>query len=143
MAVTLKFYHDASLTQEVSAADPIYALQDVAGSLAPVDTQIWLGSTASGTEFSATSDPGVDDIVISVADSDGATGQTTAAVKLAATEAGLTGAVAGDPLTVGTSITSGVANAFSFWIRLDDQAAAVGSYTDLSLTTNTLNEDPV
>lgn len=142
MAVSLKFYHDASLTQEVGAAAKMYALQDTAGSLAPVDTQYWLGSTASSTTFTATSNPGVAAIVISVSDSNGATGQTTAAVKLATTEAGLAAAVAGASLTVGPSLNSGVANAFSFWVRLDDQAAAVGNYTDLSLTTNALNENP-
>lgn len=143
MAVSLKFYSDAALTQEVNAGNPIYALQDTANSLTPVQTQLWLGSTATGTVFNATSNPGVDDIVISVTDSNGATGQTTAAVKLATTQAGLAAAVAGASLIVGTSRNSGVSNAFSFWIQLDDVAAVVGSYTDLGITTNALNEAPV
>lgn len=143
MAVSLKFYSDAALTQEVNSGDPVYALQDTVNSLAPVQQQLWLGSTATGTVFKATSNPGVDDIAVSVTDSNGATGQTSAAIKLATTQGGLTSAVAGDPLTVGTSITSGVSNAFTFWIELNDVAAAVGSYTDLGITTNDLNEDPV
>lgn len=143
MAVSLKFYSDAALTQEVNAASPIYALQDTANSLTPVQKQLWLGSTATGTVFKATSNPGVADIVISVTDSNGVTGQTTAAVKLATTQAGLAAAVAGASLTVGPTRNSGVSNAFTFWTQLDDVAAAVGSYTDLGLTTNALNEDPV
>lgn len=143
MAVSLKFYSDAALTQEVNAGNPIYALQDTANSLTPVQTQLWLGSTATGTVFKATSNPGVADIVISVTDSNGATGQTTAAVKLATTQAGLAAAVAGASLIVGTSRNSGVSNAFPFWIQLDDVAAVVGSYTDLGITTNALNEAPV
>lgn len=143
MAVSLKFHSDAALTQEVNAGNPIYALQDAANSLSPVQKQIWLGSPATGTVFKATSNPGVADIVISVTDSNGATGQTAGAVKLATTQAGLSSAVAGASLTVGTTLNSGVSNALSFWVQLDDVAAVVGSYTDLGLTTNALNEDPV
>lgn len=143
MAVSIKFYHDAALTQEVNSADPLYALQDTVNSLAPVEKQVWLGSTATGTVFKANSNPGVDNIAVSAADSDGATGQTTAAVKLATTSGGLATATAGAPLTVGTTLNSGVAGAFTFWVQLDDQAAAIGAYTDLSLTTNSLNETPV
>ena len=64
-----------------------------------------------------------------------------AEVKLAATEAGLTGATAGAPLTLSTQILSGSANAADIWVRLDDATATVGTETELTLTTNGVVED--
>lgn len=64
-----------------------------------------------------------------------------AEVKLAATEAGLTGATAGAPLTLSTQILSGSANAADIWVRLDDATATVGTETELTLTTNSVVED--
>lgn len=143
MAVSLKFYHDAALTQEVTALAPALAQQDVANSLPPVQKQLWLGSTATGFTFKAQSNPGVDNITVSPTDADGATGQTTAAIKLASSQAGLASAVAGAALALVPTITSGVANAVTFWVEINDQTGVAGSYTDLSLTTNALFEDPV
>lgn len=143
MAVSLKFYHDAALTQEVTSLAPALAQQDVANSLPPVQKQLWLGSVATGFTFKAQSNPGVDNITVSPADANGATGQTTAALKLASSQAGLAAAVAGASLTLVPTITSGVSNAITFWVEINDLTSVAGSYTDLSLTTNPLFENPV
>jgi hypothetical protein len=39
-----------------------------------------------------------------------------------------------------TTILAGVSNAFPFWVRIDDTTGVAGTYTDLSLVTNPLNE---
>jgi hypothetical protein len=140
MAITFKFYHDAALTQEVTALNPIAATQDTANSLGPVDVQLWFGSVTASVKVQATSDPGVDQISITPTDSAGGSGEPATALKLATSQAGLTGATAGAALSAGVTINSGTSNAFAFWVRIDDATAAVGAYTDLSLDTNDLTE---
>lgn len=143
MAITFKFFHDSALTQEITSGNPIAATQDTTNTLGPVDKQIWFGSTASGTKARATSSPGVDQISVSIADAASGSGEPTTAVKLATAQSGLTGATAGAELNIGTQVLSGSANAFTLWCRIDDATLVAGSYTDLSLTTNNLDEDPV
>lgn len=139
MAISLKFYLDAALTQPVAAGTPIAAAAVASGT---DDIQLWLGSTASGTQFQVTADPGVDEILIDIVDTVGGSGLADTAAKLATTQGGLAGAVAGASLSAGTTITSGVANAFAFWLRLTAPATA-GSYTDLKLQAAGLTESPV
>jgi hypothetical protein len=143
MTTSFKFYHDAALTQEITALDPLTATQDTAGVLGAVDKTIYLGSTLTGNKAEANSNPGVDAIVVSIADADVPTGAPASEFKLALTSGGLATAVAGDPLTLSTSITSGVANAVPIYTRRDSALAVAGSYTDVSLTTQTLLETPV
>ena len=54
MAITLKAYLDAGLTTEATTAD---LAATASGS---ADLQLWLGSTASGMQFQAKNDPGVE-----------------------------------------------------------------------------------
>lgn len=143
MAISFKFYHDSALTQEVTSGNPIAAVQDTLNTLPPVDKQIWLGSIASGMKVRADSNPGVDPIMVSIADSASGSGEPASAVKLATSQGGLDGATPGASLSLGAQITSGSANAVSFWARMDDATATAGSYTDLSLQTNNLREEPV
>lgn len=143
MATTFAFFHDAALTTEVTAADPIDVTALSPGGAA-TDVQLWFGSTTADVQVQANSDPGVDDIEISIADSDGVgAGNATTACKLATSQVGLGAAVAGDPLTIGPTLTGGVANAMPFWLRVTNAQTVVGVYTDLSLATNTLIETPV
>lgn len=48
-------------------------------------------------------------------------------IKLALTEAGLDTAVAGDPLSLGNTILSGVANAIEIWVRVTNTITQVSS----------------
>lgn len=138
MAISLKAYNDSALS---SVLTTLSALQRTDGATGPVDAVIYIGSTAVGKKFQAASNPGVDNIVLSVTDTDGAgTGQAATAVKLASSAAGLDTAVAGDPLTLGLSILSGAANAVEVHVRIEATNLTAGTYTDLSLDTNALVE---
>jgi hypothetical protein len=143
MAISFKFYHDSALTSEITSGNPLTATQDTAGILGPVDKTIYLGSTLTGNEVQAESDPGVDAIVVSIVDADAGTGAPATEFKLALSSGGLASAIAGDPLTLSTSITSGVANAVPIYTRRDSALAVAGAYTDISLSTQTLIETPV
>lgn len=143
MAVSFKFYHDSGLTSEITSGNPLTATQDTAGVLGAVDKTIYLGSTLAGNKVQANSAPGTDPIVVSISDADAGTGAPATEFKLALTAGGLDTATAGASLTLSTSITSGVANAVPIYTRRDSALAAAGSYTDLTLTTNTLLETPV
>lgn len=142
MAISFSFFHDSALTQPVDAENPITATQDTTNSMDPVDVQIWFGSTATGMVATAESDPGVDDILVTIVDADDETGEPDTAVSLATSQVGLDTATPGASLSLGTSIESGSANAIAFWVRIDDATEEAGAYTDLSLVTNDLAEDP-
>ena len=143
MAISFTFYHDISLTQEITALNPLSATQDTAGVLGPVDKTIYLGSVLTGNMIQAVSDPGVDAIVVSIVDANGATGAPVSEFKLALSSGGLTSAVAGDPLTLSHTINSGVANAVPIYTRRDTAITVAGSYTDITLETNDVIETPV
>lgn len=140
MAVTLNFYADAALEQPLAS---LTCEQDTDNLLPPVTTRIWVGSTAAGRQFQAASDPGVDQLTLSLVDANAGTGQPATAYKLALTEAGLAAAVAGAALDLGTTLLSGAANAVAVWIRGDDQVGVVGNYLDISLKFNTVQESAV
>lgn len=143
MAVTLKFYHDAALTSEIDSTTKLAATQDAAGVLGAVDTLIYLGSTAVGMKFQATSSPGVDPVVVSIVDTDAGTGAPASEFKLALSSGGLASAVAGAALALSHTILSGVANAIPIYTRRDSALVVAGNYTDISLETNDVTELPV
>lgn len=67
----------------------------------------------------------------------------TTEVKLALTSGGLAAAVAGAALDLGTSITSGSANAVEFWVRITNTVATVSdvtAYPQLALYINDVTE---
>ena len=142
MATSYKFYHDSALTQEITGGNPLTAIQDVAGVLGPVDKIIYFGSTVTGNKAQALSNPGVDPIVVSLADSAAGSGSATSEFRLALSP--ITGAeTAGAALTLSATINSGVANAVPIYTRRDTALTVAGSYTDISLETNSLTETPV
>ena len=143
MAISFTFYHDAALTQPITTLNPLAATQDTAGILGAVDKTIYLGSTLTGNMIQAVSDPGVDAIVVSVVDANGATGAPTTEFKLALSSGGLTSATAGAALTLSHTINSGVANAVPIYTRRDSAIVVAGTYTDISIETNELLEGPV
>jgi hypothetical protein len=143
MAISFKFYHDSSLTQEITALNPLTATQDTAGVLGAVDKTIYFGSPLSGNQAEATSDPGVDAVVVSVVDANSGTGAPATEFKLALSSGGLATATAGAALTLSATILSGAANCVPIYTRRDSALAVAGSYTDITLETNNLTETPV
>lgn len=135
---TFNIYTNSGLT--VLFGGTLTVNQNVDGSTGPVDQQFWIGSTATGKTLQADSDPGVDQIVLDIVDSAPGTGNPDTDVKLALTQGALAGATPGASLNLGTSILSLVANAVTFWVRVEDSTNVVGLSTELEFTTNLLRE---
>ena len=140
MTVSLTFYSDSGLT---TFATSITALQASDGSAAAEDRVVYLGSTVSGNKFRATSDPGVDQIVLSIVDAASGSGVEATHVKLATTSGGLGSALGGQALALGTQLLSGVANAQPIYVRIDTPALAVGVYSEITLSLNGVTEEAV
>lgn len=132
MSTTFAFWADAGMTVPNTAGAVI---TDGAG---PVDRIVYFGSPTPGKTLQASSDPGVDPVEISVADSNESTGISTAAIRLSLSAAGLDSAVPGEPISVGLSIASGASVAI--YVRTEQGSLPVGTYADLSLTTNAVVE---
>lgn len=132
MSLTFAFWADAGMSVANAAGATVV---DGAG---PTDRIVYFGSPASGKTLQAASDPGVDPVQISVEDASPGTGIAATAIKLALSAGGLDTAVAGDPLTIGTTINSGAS--IAIYVRTTQGALGVGLYEDLSLTTNAVVE---
>lgn len=131
------FYEDAGLTVP---AVRLAAMQASDGSAAAQDRVVYLGAQGAGVVYRAESDPGVDPIVVSIADAASGSGIAATAIKLAASLAGLSGATAGAALNLPATIAGGPAGAVAVWVRIDAPALAEGTHDHLSLTTNDLLE---
>jgi hypothetical protein len=132
------FYTDVNLTSP--APSPIQVSHNSDFSDNPQDFQYYLGSLDASRKIEANSNPGVDNIIISVADTTPASGHETTEILLATTQLGLDSATPGASLTVGTSVLSGTGGKFEFWVRVVNAVTTVGISTELSFTTNTLKE---
>jgi hypothetical protein len=135
---TFKIYNNSNLTTEFTGF--ITANQNVDGSTGMQKFQKWIGSTASGRTLQAESNPGVDQIVLSVTDAAAGSGHPVSDISLALTSVGLDSATPGASLNLGTSILSGVVNAKEIWIGVEDSTGVVGTSTELTVTTNLLRE---
>lgn len=133
MSNSLAFYADAGLTTPLSRLD---AAQATDGNAPAVDRTIYLGSTAADMKFWASSDPGVDEIVVGIVDSETGDQIPATTVRLALTANGLNSATPGASLDVGTEIFSESANSVAVYVRFDAAAIAAGTYNNLSLVTN-------
>lgn len=136
MATSLKFYADAGLTEEITELT-IAQLAD--GSTGNIDKLVYLGSTTVSSVFNATSDPGADEIEVSIEDSSPGEGVVASNIKLALSSGALTAATAGAPLSLGVEIDGGVANAIPIYIRSDTPAIAA-SDDSITLETNDITE---
>lgn len=139
MALSFAFYSDAALTTPVAARLPF--VQAVVDPVA-VDRVLHFGSPRAGRICQASSNPGVDPVVISVADAEAGAGSPAGDVRLALSAGGLDAATGGAPLTLPETINGGVSGAIAVHVRVLDSTHASGVYNDLSLTTNTLREAP-
>lgn len=131
-------YIDAGLTTPLSGN--VIFEEPVDHSLTPADVVLYLGSPDTGKKLQAKSNPGVDQIVVSIADASPGGGHEATEIKLATSEAGLDVAVAGDPLNLGVEILSEVGNAAEIHIRSRDATSTQGTATELSIATNPTGE---
>lgn len=69
--------------------------------------RFWVGTPNSGFKLQDQANPGVGDITVGIDDSSPGTGVLDTHIKLATSEGGLGGAVAGADLTLGTEIVHG------------------------------------
>lgn len=138
MALSFALYTDANLTTPLSSN--LVCSQNADGSSDPVDKVVYLGSTVANRKLEANSNPGVDQIVVSVVDSAPGTGHPATEVKLATTFGGLASAVGGAPLNIGATILSGVENAVPIYIRVDDTTGVVSTSTELSVAISNVRE---
>ena len=138
MALTFKLYTDSALTSEFSGT--LQTTHNTTGSTGRVDSVLYLGSVAASKTLEADSDPGVDQITLTVADTTPASGHEVAEVKLALSQAGLDGATGGAALNLGLSVLSGVPGALPVWIGIEAAYLTVGVSTELSIDTNVLRE---
>lgn len=130
MAQTFGAYSNASLTTALTSIGK--AFKDD-GSTGPVDVIFYIGSTTASKKILAASDPAIDAIPISVADSNGGTGQLATDIKLALSQGDLDTAVAGAAIDGPVQVLSGVPQALPVWMRLDPSNLAAGVYDDLSI----------
>lgn len=199
--MSFKLYTDSGLTSAFSGVEQL--LHNTSLSDNPQDFQFWFGSadTADAYIVQASSNPGVDQIVLTPTSTivewavatvtalgkqvepvtpntyyyecttagtthatteptwpttigntvtDGTVTWTcmakkhpTTEIKLALTSGGLSSAIAGAALNLGTGITSGSANAITFWMRITNTVATVSddsSYPQIAVYVNSIKE---
>ena len=130
-----KFYSDAALLNEITSLK--------ATTYPDTTFRVFYGSTDDTMKIEAQSDPGVDDLQIMVEDTTPGSGHETTAVKLADSESGLTSAVSGDPIVIGTFLNGGAGGAFEFWVRVTDAIHDGVKDTTLSLRATPWTESAV
>jgi hypothetical protein len=117
MATVLRIYKDAALTTLYETIQGIIS--------ASHNTQLYAGSPDAGLIHQSKSAPGVNQLQVVLVDNDTGDIVEPENVKLALTEVGLAGAVAGAPLNLGTSIESGTEGAVTFWLQYTDASGVV------------------
>jgi len=134
------FYTNAGLTEPL-AGNLIFE-EPVDHSAVPDDIIIYYGAPSSTPEVKvqAASDPGVDQVVVSITDSAPASDHDADEITLSADGTDWGTRTPGDPLNLGTEVLSTVAEAKPIHVRSRDATATQGNSTELGLTTNNLNE---
>ena len=133
-----RFYADPALTTPLTTL----ALTTLIGSVGsePVSAVVYFGKPGSGRVIDPESGT---HITVSAVDSNLTAGLPAAAVKLALSETELDTATGGAVLAISEYIESGVSNAVAIWVAVDAGEVSAGTYTELSLVTNTLVEAEV
>jgi hypothetical protein len=140
MAGTFSGFHDSGLTRPITVGDPFAVACSYDGTSGNVDSSFYFGSPTTGRTAQASSSPGVDQLALSVVDSDAGTGQPATLFKVALTQGGLSTAT--QSVNLGTSLSGGVANAVRIWVRANiaNGSAVVGTTTDLSFAVPGIRE---
>jgi hypothetical protein len=134
--MSIGFHTDASLL--VPLATNIVVPQRIDGSDGAQPTRLYLGDVDSGLVYEEYTDPGVNNIEVSITDDAPGSGNPVTDVKLASTQPGLATAVPGDPLVIGLSITSGTGGAEEVWIEVEDSVQTVRTSTELKIVVSSL-----
>lgn len=132
--MSIGFFLDSGLSQPAARISATAAADGDGSS----DHRVWLGGTDATREHVAASGPGVDQIVVSIADSGGGMLLPASALTLAMTQVALDATAPGNPLAVGTAIAGGSSNAVSVWLRVDAPEIDPDIYDNLTLVTNPL-----
>ena len=131
MALVNHVYLDAGLTTQFDdSTDTLGASAINTGS---GDGVFWVGLPDDTKKIQADSDPGIDQIVVSIVDADDQTGVDAADIKLSLTSAVLDSATGGASLNLGATILGGAANAVPVYYRWSNNTGS-GVYTDISLS---------
>ena len=131
MSLSLKAYADLSLATELTQAD-IAAL--VSGASPDNDTSFALGLSGGAGQYQASSNPGIDQIVMSIVDANPASEIDVGNIKIALSSAGLDTATGGASLNLGLNIpTTGIL----IYLRSDTPAFTAGN-SDITLELNAI-----
>lgn len=136
MAFTFGFFEDAAMTTPLVGN---LVLSQQSGVSTDIDTVVYFGSTTASKKVEAASDPGVDQVSVTVVDASPGAGHEAVDFKLAATSGGL--GAGGQVLNLGTQVVSQLAK--EVHIRWNNSVASVGNSTEIKLQCNALIENAV
>ena len=126
--MSFQFFADAGLTV------PLTKLTLTRGATpSELNFTIFLGSNVAGEQLQNSTSPGVDPVRVIIVDSASGSGVEAAEVKIAASYSGLSSAVAGDPLDLGSTVMAGSANAVAIYGRVNAATTTPATYADVSL----------
>jgi len=138
------FYLDENLTQPTNLNSPTNIILNTAGGGAYIDIQLWFGSPDSSKKCQAASYPGVDQITITINDTNPTIHQPNATSGpywvLALNQSDLDTNTKNNSINIDTEVLGGVANAKSFWLRIFEPEQAPAIWEDWILTTNAILE---
>lgn len=130
------FFSDPGLTIPFSGSLRHFSTQG--------DRLIYFGSPLTGRQLQNSSNPGVTNVQVSIADSATGSGLAATSIKLSATAGGLDTATGGAALSLGPTVLSGPGDARPIYMRIDASAGVVGTdYTDLSLVVSNVIDSEV
>lgn len=137
MAISWGFFADPALTTPVLGS--LSFVQNVAAPTAQ-DAVVYFGSPIAGRRLRDAAMPLSAQLTLIVADANVPGGSPAADVKLATSAAGLATAVGGAPLSLGTSLLSGLDAVVAVHIRVLDSTHVVGRRDDLSVVLSAAEE---
>jgi hypothetical protein len=117
------FYHDAALTTQVTAGNPLSFVQVAAGTK---DASCYLGEPAAGFILEDETNPGVDPVEVSISDAAVGSLIEAADITLALDPGDLGTNTPGAALAVGVQVLSQAAGAVQIHVRVDNSALAAG-----------------
>jgi len=121
-------YKDAGLTEIFNDATDTLATAAINGGSGT--GVFYVGTPTTGTKIEDATNPGVDQIVVSVADATPGSDVEASHIKLALTEAGLSSATGGASLNLGTVINYG--SPVAVWFQWDNSTGNA-TYPDISI----------
>ena len=130
MALIEHVYKDAALTQQFDDATDVLGLSAINGS--SDDGVFYVGTPTAANKIEAASNPGVDQIDVVITDASPGSGVEASHIKLALTNAGLAGAVGGNPLSLGAVINGGPGGAVQVHYRWENSVGG-SVYTEITL----------